>query len=283
LLALVGLAGLLGGLLRHLGILAGRVAKPVEDAPGDPQDGVGSWLLAGYVPAAGVASGSALTGRLPRTGAAATAGAALLGPAVATYTAVLISDTAVPAWHDGYPELPFVFAGSAATAAAGLGLLAAPPDQSAPGPEPRAARREPGNSRLPPDDPADRHDRRALPSRPERRLPQGRRGPGCPRSGRLAGGIAPPVPRPPVRGRPAGSLGRHPVGIFHARMASARDPKYTVIPQRRRLERQARTHGSFDECLIRLSNANVVSSESGRVPSGGGVVVMVLSYRPCCA
>jgi hypothetical protein len=72
-------------------------------------------------------------------------------------------------------------------------------------------------------------------------------------------------------------------GIFHARMASARDPKYTVIPQRRRLERQARTHGSFDECLIRLSNANVVSSESGRVPSGGGVVVMVLSYRPCCA
>jgi formate-dependent nitrite reductase membrane component NrfD len=67
---------------------------------------VGSWLLAGYVPAAATATVSALTGRLPRAGAAATAGAALLGPAVATYTAVLISDTAVPAWHDGYPELP---------------------------------------------------------------------------------------------------------------------------------------------------------------------------------
>jgi Polysulphide reductase, NrfD len=87
---------------------------------------VGSWLLGAYVPAAGVAAAAALTGRLPRTGAAATAGSALLGPAVAAYTGALISDTAVPAWHDGYPEMPFVFTGSAATAAAGLGLLAAP-------------------------------------------------------------------------------------------------------------------------------------------------------------
>ena len=38
----------------------------------------------------------------------------------------------MPAWHDGYPEMPFVFAGSAATAAAGLGLLAAPPRENAP-------------------------------------------------------------------------------------------------------------------------------------------------------
>jgi hypothetical protein len=87
---------------------------------------IGSWLLAGYVPAAGVAAASALTGRVPRLGAAAAAGAALLGPAVATYTAALVSDTAVPAWHEGYREMPFVFAGSAAAAAAGLGLLAAP-------------------------------------------------------------------------------------------------------------------------------------------------------------
>ena len=76
---------------------------------------VGSWLLSAYVPAAGAAALSALTGRVPRFGTAATAGAALLGPAVATYTAVLISDTAMPAWHDGYPEMPFLFAGSAAT------------------------------------------------------------------------------------------------------------------------------------------------------------------------
>jgi hypothetical protein len=51
---------------------------------------------------------------------------------VATYPAALICDTAVPAWHEGYPEMPFVFAGSSATAAGGLGLLAAPLAQSAP-------------------------------------------------------------------------------------------------------------------------------------------------------
>ena len=44
---------------------------------------VGSWLLGGYVTAAGVAAVTALTGRLPRVGAAATAGTALLGPGVA--------------------------------------------------------------------------------------------------------------------------------------------------------------------------------------------------------
>jgi hypothetical protein len=64
-----------------------------------------------------VAAVSALTGRVPRLGTAVSAGAALLGPAVAACTGALISDTAVPAWHDGYPEMPFVFVGSAATAA----------------------------------------------------------------------------------------------------------------------------------------------------------------------
>ena len=58
---------------------------------------VGTWLLAGYVPAAGVAALSALTGRMPRIGTAATAGSALLGPAVASYTAALISRRRRPA------------------------------------------------------------------------------------------------------------------------------------------------------------------------------------------
>ena len=60
---------------------------------------------------------------LPAAGTAATLGAGLLGPAIATYTAALICDTAVPAWHEGYREMPFVFVGSAASAAGGLGLL----------------------------------------------------------------------------------------------------------------------------------------------------------------
>jgi hypothetical protein len=78
------------------------------------------------------AAAAAVTGRLPRLGDAATGGVALLGPAVASYTAALISDTAVPAWHDGHRELPYVFVGSAATAAGGLGLVGAPLHQQGP-------------------------------------------------------------------------------------------------------------------------------------------------------
>ncbi|MBO0834786.1 MAG: polysulfide reductase, partial [Actinobacteria bacterium] len=47
---------------------------------------------------------------------------------VATYTAALFANTAVPAWHEGYREMPYLFAGSAATAAGGLGMLATRPN-----------------------------------------------------------------------------------------------------------------------------------------------------------
>ena len=93
--------------------------------PSSPMS-VGSWLLAVYGPLSGVAAASAVTGRLPRAGTAATVGAAALGPVVATYTAALLCDTAVPAWHEGHREMPYLFAGSAASAAGGLGMLAVP-------------------------------------------------------------------------------------------------------------------------------------------------------------
>jgi formate-dependent nitrite reductase membrane component NrfD len=93
---------------------------------------VGSWLLSAYGPAAGIAALSDLTGIAPGIGAAATSAAAVTGPAVATYTAALISDTAVPAWHAGYRYLPFVFVCSAASAAAGLGLAGAPVAENQP-------------------------------------------------------------------------------------------------------------------------------------------------------
>ena len=93
---------------------------------------MGSWLLSAYGPAAGAAALSDFTGILPAVGSAATAGAALLGPAVTTYTAVLLCDTAVPAWHEAHREMPYVFAGSAASAAGGFALLAAPHGQAEP-------------------------------------------------------------------------------------------------------------------------------------------------------
>jgi hypothetical protein len=208
---------------------------------------VGSWLLSGYVPAAGVAAATALTGRLPRAGAAATAGAAVLGPAVASYTAALISDTAVPAWHDGYREMPFVFTGSGAMAAGGLGLLAAPTGESAP-----AGRLALLGAAI----------ELAAFERMTRRIgmtaePYGMgRGGAYVKAGKAlavlgATGAAVTGIASMSGGRPqrviaalsgaallAASVATR-WGIFHAGMASAEDPKYTVVPQRERLSRRA--------------------------------------------
>lgn len=93
-----------------------RVVKPTSPMS------VGSWLLAAFAPASFAAAASDVTGRLPRLGRAAATGAGVLGPAVATYTAVLVADTAVPAWHDAYRELPFLFAGSSMASAGGLAI-----------------------------------------------------------------------------------------------------------------------------------------------------------------
>ena len=68
--------------------------------------------------------------------------AAAIAPALASYTAVLLSQTAVPAWHEAHRELPFVFTGSAAASAAGVGMLrgAAPPRPARRGGWPSTAR-----------------------------------------------------------------------------------------------------------------------------------------------
>jgi hypothetical protein len=201
---------------------------------------VGSWLLGGFVPAAGVAAACAVTGRLPRIGAAATAGSALLGPAVAAYTATLISDTAVPAWHDGYREMPFVFTGSAAMAAGGLGLLAAPSSENAPartlalaGLALEAAAFERMKHRI------------GMVGEP---YDTGRGG-GYIKAGQALSVIGMATALLARRSRvvsaasgaaflAASAATRF--GIFHAGMASADDPKYTVIPQRDRIRARER-------------------------------------------
>jgi hypothetical protein len=84
---------------------------------------VGSWILAATSSAIALANARSLFGWFPRLGRAAGAGA-LLGPALATYTAVLVADTAIPAWHEARRELPFVFAsGAAMSAGAAVALV----------------------------------------------------------------------------------------------------------------------------------------------------------------
>jgi len=212
--------------------------------PSSPMS-VGSWLLAGYGPVAGAAAVSEVTGILPAAGAAATLGAGLLGPAIATYTAALICDTAVPAWHAGYREMPYVFAGSAASAAGGMGLLATALDAAEParrlavlgaGAELVAKRRlikrlaTPGPVSL---------------SEP---YETGRAGVMLRvAEGLTAGGLAGALLGRRSRALSAlsgasllaaSALTRF--GIFEAGMASARDPKYTIVPQRQRLPQDGR-------------------------------------------
>jgi formate-dependent nitrite reductase membrane component NrfD len=113
-----------------------RVAKPSSPMS------MGTWLLGAYGPGAGVAAAAELMpSRLRRTPlgrmlawAARPAGleAAAVAPGVASYTAVLLSHTAVPAWNEAHPYLPFVFTGSAAASGGGLGMLLAPVSETGP-------------------------------------------------------------------------------------------------------------------------------------------------------
>ena len=103
---------------------------------------MGTWLLAAYGPGIGLAAAAELVpprwqgtlpGRLLRS-AARPAGlaAAVLAPGVASYGAVLMSQTAVPAWHSAHAELPFVFTASASASAGGLGMIVAPTAEAGP-------------------------------------------------------------------------------------------------------------------------------------------------------
>jgi hypothetical protein len=235
-LSLVGLVHDLGRRTRFLNMLrVFKVTSPMS---------VGSWLLAGYVPAAGVAAFSALTGRLRPLGVVATAGSALLGPGVASYTAALISNTAVPAWHDGYPEMPFLFTGSGAMAAGGLGLLAAPADENAPARNLAllgAAMELAASERM-------RH-RIGMVAEP---YSEGRGGKYM-KAGKTLALLGAAGAALGGRNRLAAALSGASLiaasaatrwGIYHAGMASAGDPKYTIVPQRQRLNERARADGS---------------------------------------
>ncbi|MFF5055058.1 NrfD/PsrC family molybdoenzyme membrane anchor subunit [Micromonospora sp. NPDC000663] len=228
-----------------------RVAKPTSPMS------MGTWILTAYGPAAGVAAIAEAAGVLPRHGLLGLAGRALpsvghtagllaggAAPALATYTGVLLADTAVPSWHEAYPELPVIFAGSALASGAGVGLLAAPPAQA--GPARRmavagAALELYGAHRV--------ETRLGLLSEPYRLGLPGR----LLRAGRLltASGVAGALLG--RRSRTVGALSGAALlaasvatrfGIFYGGVASARDPRYTVVPQRERVEARRNIGGT---------------------------------------
>ncbi len=232
-LSLVALVHDLGRPSRFLNMLRMfKVTSPMS---------VGSWLLAGFVPAASVAALTDITRKYRGIGALAAAGAAVLGPPVTSYTAALICNTAVPAWHNGHREMPLLFSSSGLAAASGLGLFGAPTAETGPlrplavG----AALGEVGLSKL-----------------MERRMGlageayhQGKAKTYLRAAEALTAGGALLVAtggRSRIRNALGGMalLGGSALtrfGIFQAGLVSAEDPKYTVVPQRERLRRNAST------------------------------------------
>jgi hypothetical protein len=107
-----------------------RVAKPTSPMS------VGTWILIAYGPGAALAGVAELVppklrqtlpgGLLRLAARPAGLAAAAIAPGVASYTAVLLSHTAVPAWREAHRQLPFVFTGSAAASGGGLGMIFAP-------------------------------------------------------------------------------------------------------------------------------------------------------------
>ena len=88
---------------------------------------VGSWILSVEGGLVTLSAADEFLGVVPKPIArVARILAALFGMPLATYTAALVANTAVPVWHDGRQELPFAFAGGSAMAAGGAAALLAP-------------------------------------------------------------------------------------------------------------------------------------------------------------
>ncbi|MHB8532246.1 MAG: NrfD/PsrC family molybdoenzyme membrane anchor subunit [Solirubrobacteraceae bacterium] len=232
--SLLALVHDLGRPARFLNML--RVFKPTS-----PMN-VGSWLLAVYGPLNAAATAGDVLGVAPRASRAAGAGAGLLGTGVASYTAALIANTAVPAWHEAREQLPFVFAGSAAAAGGGFAMLAAPLQENAP-----ACRLATLGALT---ELAAEHAMERRLGMVAETLHEGTAGRRLPAAKALtaAGALGAALLAPRSRAGAAlsgaallagSALTRF--GLFAAGMASARDPRYTVEPQRRRLRDQGRS------------------------------------------
>ena len=201
---------------------------------------IGSWILAASGGTTTAAVACEALGILPRLKLLAEGASALLGAPLATYTGTLIADTAIPVWHEARRELPFIFGASAAASAGAAATLFLPPADAAP------ARRLAVRSVV-----AENVGMAAM----EARLGfigepyhQGVAGAlnWTAKATTLAGAWL--LARGARRRRGAAVLGSALVlggevalrwSIFKAGFASARDPKYTVRPQRERLKNGA--------------------------------------------
>jgi hypothetical protein len=201
---------------------------------------LGTWSLTATATANGVATVLSLAGRMPRTRHAAEWSAGALGPTISTYTAALLADTSIPVWHEARHELPFVFAASSAASAGGACAMLVPPEDAAParrlaigGAVAELALVELMEKRLGLlAEPYKEGPRAATYAKLAKRLTAAGAGvmalAGRRRAGAILGG-----------GLLLGGALAERWAVFRAGWDSAADPKYTVGPQRERLEARA--------------------------------------------
>jgi hypothetical protein len=93
---------------------------------------VGSWILSVSGATTTLATVNGWTGWFPRSARLARPTAALFGLPLATYTAALVANTAVPVWHEARRTLPFVFGSGASLSAGAAAAIVTPPAYAAP-------------------------------------------------------------------------------------------------------------------------------------------------------
>jgi hypothetical protein len=160
--------------------------------------------------------------------------AAGFGPPMTTYTAALLANTATPSWHEPHEQLPFLFAGSAMAAGGGVTMALSPVAEAGPSRKVAVAgaviemaathKVETGHG---------------LVSEPYHLGKAGklmRAAKACTATG---AGLTVVAGRTRLGAIAAGALlatgsALTRFGVFEAGMQSARDPKYTVIPQKER-------------------------------------------------
>ncbi|HST13332.1 MAG TPA: NrfD/PsrC family molybdoenzyme membrane anchor subunit [Gaiellaceae bacterium] len=196
---------------------------------------VGSWILLASGGASSTAAALELLGILAPVRRAAEIVSFAAGPPLATYTGALVANTSIPVWSEARDQLPWLF-GASATATAGAAAAVVTPVQFA-GPARRAAvagavaeglvmremRRRLGFvGEVYDQGAAGRHARiaRACTTLGAGLLALAGRRPAPAKTGgllMLGGGLA-------LR-----------FAVFRAGFQSARDPRYTVVPQKERL------------------------------------------------
>ena len=93
---------------------------------------LGSWVLLVSGGASTTAALLQLLDRWKPIRIAASIVSTLAGPPLATYTGVLVADTAIPVWHEGRHELPWIFGASAAASAGAAASMFVPPREAGP-------------------------------------------------------------------------------------------------------------------------------------------------------